>query len=482
MGVSGAFNATARPRQRQERASHPWGAAPRDLKIPKLNPIGYCVKTFALLMLQLTFAPATDTPGALPASPEIGLFPTPEGLEPRVEFWYRIMAEHSVREIVLHDAEHPERVLAVIPVPHWIEPRTTASRAWIRSVEESCRATLRRAGERLAKGAVPDLDPAWLAFIREGAVDGDVAAEARRLAGAIRPQQGLREAFAEGYARSGRFADWIARCFREHGIPEALVWLAHVESGFDPSAASKAGARGLWQFTSATSRRYLLVDDVVDERLDPYRATEAAARYLAEAHAELGSWPLAITAYNYGMNGMRRAVARHGKDLATILRRHDGAAMGFATRNFYAEFLAALRIMEHVEDVFPGIVPEAPWEFSSFEAEDFLDARLVAAHFGLEMPSFAALNPSLSRGVLEGRSLIPKGMGVRVPAATAELVAGIPDAARFERQRARYHHVRTGETLSVIAARYGTTVRTLRDLNEIRNPHRIAVGQTLKLP
>jgi membrane-bound lytic murein transglycosylase D len=440
------------------------------------------VKTFALLLLQLTLGPASDAPGTLPAPPGTELFPTPDGLEPRVQFWYRIMAEHSVQEIVLHDSEDPERVLAVIPIPYWVQPRTTASRAWIRSVEESCRATFRRAAERLAKGADSNLDPAWLAFIREGAADGDLAAEARRLAVAIRPQQGLREAFAEGYARSGRYSGWIARCFREHGIPEALVWLAHVESGFDPSAASKAGARGLWQFTSATSRRYLLVDDVVDERLDPYRATEAAARYLAEAHAELGSWPLAITAYNYGMNGMRRAVVRHGTDLATIFRRHEGAAMGFATRNFYAEFLAALRIMERVEDIFPDVVPERPWEFGTFEAEDFLDARLVAGHFGIEIQEFAALNPSLSRGVLEGRSLIPKGIEVRVPASAAELVAGIPDAARFERQKARYHHVRNGETLTVIAARYGTTVRILRDLNEIRNPHRIAVGQTLKLP
>jgi membrane-bound lytic murein transglycosylase D len=440
------------------------------------------VKTFALLLLQLTLGPASDAPGTLPAPPGTELFPTPDGLEPRVQFWYRIMAEHSVQEIVLHDSEDPERVLAVIPIPYWVQPRTTASRAWIRSVEESCRATFRRAAERLAKGADSNLDPAWLAFIREGAADGDLAAEARRLAVAIRPQQGLREAFAEGYARSGRYSGWIARCFREHGIPEALVWLAHVESGFDPSAASKAGARGLWQFTSATSRRTVRGAPVPPPRLDPYRATEAAARYLAEAHAELGSWPLAVTAYNYGLNGMRRAVARHGKDLATILRRHEGAAMGFATRNFYTEFLAALRIMQNAERIFPGIAPEPRWEFSTFLAEDFLDARLVAAHFGMEMQAFAALNPSLSRRVLRGRSLIPKGTEIRVPVATAALAGGIPDAARFDRQRTRYHRVRTGETLSIIAARYGTTVRTLRDLNEIRNPHRIAVGQTLRLP
>jgi membrane-bound lytic murein transglycosylase D len=140
-----------------------------------------------------------------------------------------------------------------------------------------------------------------------------VNADSNRLqqaASAIRAQQGLRERFHLSLERSGRYRDVMTAIFRQYGLPKELIGLPHVESLFDYQAYSKAGAAGLWQFTRSTGRLFMTINDDVDERLDPLRSTEAAAKLLRLNYNALeGSWPLAITAYNHGLDGMRRAKA-----------------------------------------------------------------------------------------------------------------------------------------------------------------------------
>ena len=137
----------------------------------------------------------------------------------------------------------------------------------------------------------------------------------------------------------------MRREFRDRGLPEDLAYLPHVESSFNTHAYSKYGAAGMWQFMRATGRRFLKVNYVVDERLDPLTATRAAAQLLKDNHKLLGTWPLAITAYNHGEVGMQRAVRKMGtKDIVAIIERYKGRSFGFASRNFYPQFLAARRV------------------------------------------------------------------------------------------------------------------------------------------
>ena len=132
--------------------------------------------------------------------------------------------------------------------------------------------------------------------------------------------------------------------------------LPHVESSFNAAAYSKVGAAGLWQFMRSTGRRYMRVDDAVDERLDPYRSTEAAAQLLAYNYRVLGSWPLALTAYNHGAAGMRRAKESVGTDdFVKINRTYNSRTFGFASRNFFPSFLAALTIDENPEKYFGAL-------------------------------------------------------------------------------------------------------------------------------
>ena len=156
-----------------------------------------------------------------------------------------------------------------------------------------------------------------------------------------------------------RAAAWethIARVLKQHGVPEEIAALPHVESSFNPFAYSKVGAAGLWQFMPSTAKRFMRVDGIVDERLDPYSATEAAANLMLYNYRLLGTWPLAVTAYNHGPGGLRRAQDELGtSDIAVIVKRYQGATFGFASRNFYVAFLAALEVDRNAEKYFGPI-------------------------------------------------------------------------------------------------------------------------------
>ena len=139
----------------------------------------------------------------------------------------------------------------------------------------------------------------------------------------MRFQLGQADKFQEGLIRMGRWSGYIERVLEEHGVPHELVALPHVESSYNPRAYSRVGAAGIWQFTRSTGRLYLRVDHVVDERMDPFKASVGAARLLRDNHRRLESWPLAITAYNHGVAGIARATRKLGtRDIGAIAQRY----------------------------------------------------------------------------------------------------------------------------------------------------------------
>ncbi len=186
-------------------------------------------------------------------------------------------------------------------------------------------------------------------------------AEPARLAQAaddVRFQLGQSDRFRAGLQRAGLWESHIAQTLAARGLPPEIAALPHVESSFQPTAMSKAGAAGMWQFIRSTGRRYLRIDGAVDERLDPYRSTEAAAQLLSYNYRLLGSWPLAITAYNHGAEGMRRARDQLGTDdIVRIVRQYQSPTFGFASRNYYCSFLAALRLDRDPEKYFGNVTP-----------------------------------------------------------------------------------------------------------------------------
>jgi membrane-bound lytic murein transglycosylase D len=177
----------------------------------------------------------------------------------------------------------------------------------------------------------------------------------------LRVQQGMREQFREGLLRSRYYRPTMERIFHDNGLPPELVTLAEVESGFYSRAKSGAGAVGIWQFTRGTGQQFMRITRYHDDRLDPTTETAAAAKLLRSNYLTFGNWPLAITAYNYGTGGMQQASDEYHGDYNRVLQSYSGPHFGFASKNYYAEFLAALQVHEYEDKYFPDLkYAEAP--------------------------------------------------------------------------------------------------------------------------
>ncbi len=275
-------------------------------------------------------------------------FPRPAEVEPNVQFWVKVFAQYSYRDFIVHDRDDVTRVYQIMHLPGDGVP-SGADLEWTNTYLKAKYANILN---RLAAGAQPSsFEERQVAALFHHASLSAYAQAAQNL----RVQQGLRERFREGILRSRHYRPTMERIFRAVGLPVELVTLAEVESGFHPGARSSAGAVGIWQFTRSTGRQYMKINSRYDERLNPVRSTEAAARLLRHNYDVLGDWPLAITAYNYGTAGTAHAAEIYDSDYSRIFKNFDGPHFGFASKNYYSEFLAALQVYRHENQYFPGI-------------------------------------------------------------------------------------------------------------------------------
>jgi membrane-bound lytic murein transglycosylase D len=388
--------------------------------------------------------------------------PRPPALEAQVRFWARIYSEVDSGGGLLHDAVHMDVVYGEVRVPRGLSRR--GRERHLERAKKKYVAALRKLGAGRRSG-LSDLEQQVLALWPPDVSNATLRTAVKN----VRFQRGQADRFREGVIRAGLYEPTIREVFADAGIPPDVAALPHVESSFNPRAYSSAGAAGLWQFTRSTGRLYMRVDWVVDERMDPFVATEAAARLLNDNYRELKTWPLAITAYNHGQAGMSRAVRTTGtRDIATIVRRYKGRAFRFASRNFYTELLAAVDVERDAERHFGPLDRHDPAA---------LDSKALRAH-----------NLSLQPSVWRGQKYVPRGFALRIPrdpsgASAATALAAVPASQRYAKQkRDSVHRVQRGETLSQIARRYGVSQQALVDLNGLRSRHRIRQGQRLRLP
>ena len=244
----------------------------------------------------------------------------------------------------------------------------------------------------------------------------------------------------------------------------------------------------MWQFMPGTGRIFLHVDSDYDDRLDPLRSSVAAAKLLRKNYELLGTWPLAITAYNHGAGGMARAVKTVGtKNFGVLADSYKSRTFGFASRNFYAEFLAAVDVMATASSRCPLAWTE-PYAVEEYRMDAFLNFADLASLTGLGKERLAALNPALGQRVLTGKYRVPRDYRLNLPAGTGSVFAVRYASLASERVHStqtaydRYHRISRGQTLSAIARRYGTTVATLQQINGIRDPSRVRSGHVIKVP
>ena len=416
---------------------------------------------------------AADSATAMPRPPE---------LERDVQFWVRVYTEVDTNGGFIHDQYN----LGVVYDTVRFAPDSSQS-AREREVDAH-RALIAAALRRIA--AAPDSPlSAEDQRIRDLWGPGVSPARLREAVDDIRFQLGQSDRFRAGLIRSGAWETHIAETLANRGLPAELAVLPHVESSFNPAAYSKVGAAGMWQFMRSTGRRYMRIDSSVDDRLDPFRATEAAAQLLAYNYRVLGTWPLALTAWNHGTAGMLRAKEQLGTDdIVTILRRYNSRTFGFASRNFYVSFLAALDIDHNPEKYFGGVQKQGEMKFQVVTVPGYVPMATLERVLSVRGDELRALNPALLRPVWDGQLRVPRDYRLRLPAADEqwttellahqlnprELYAGQPQPKRYK--------VQEGDTLARLADRYGVPIDTLARMNRVRVSAALKVGRTINLP
>ena len=409
-------------------------------------------------------------------------FAHPAELERDVRFWIRVYTEVTTDQGLLHD----DRNLGLVYEVLRFDPGTSPAQRERRVGEAKTRyAALLR---RFAAGDTDALTQHERRILHSfGAAPtpqefGDAAEH-------LRFQLGQADRFHDGLIRAAAWEPHIARVLTQHGVPAELAALPHVESSFNLAAYSKVGAAGLWQFMPSTAKRFMRVDNLVDERLDPYTATEAAANLMLYNFRQLGTWPLTVTAYNHGPGGLRHAQDDLGtSDIAMIVKHYQGATFGFASRNFYVAFLAALEVDRNAERYFGPLTRLPNTESTPVELPDYVAVDVLARAFKVDMGALRVLNPALRPPIWSGSRLVPRGYLLRIPGTvpSAEIEAGwarLPLSQRYLAQRNDgMHRLRRGETVAGVAAASGMSLNRLLAANGLSAAHPGARGGLLRIP
>ena len=267
------------------------------------------------------------------------VFPRPAEIEPQVDFWRKVYSKWGRSQFAVHDKVHMDIIYDVFDLPGETgDILTVGQKAYIQERFYNWKSRLNALEDKMAAGLPLDANEKEL--LRYVAEKTGHANAIRGASERLRYQRGLKERFMRGLEIGRRYDEQFRRIFRNAGLPEDLAYLPHVESSFQYNAHSSAGALGIWQFTSGAAKMFMN-DSSAAARLDPINSTHGAARYLAYAYDKLGSWPLAVTSYNHGIGGMQRARNIYGHDFIRIVKNYDHPQFGFASRNYYAEFLAA---------------------------------------------------------------------------------------------------------------------------------------------
>ena len=432
----------------------------------------------------------TPAPPVRDPDADDALFPRYAILKPNVGFWTKVFSEYSEHQSAVHDMNHLDVVFEVLDFTGeatYLDPQSLRK---LKNQQEG--EAIERTRKLLQQVHAARHQPETLnveqrrifdLYARKQADDRFIVA-----ASALRAQRGLRERTHKALEISGKYLPSMEGVFKSYELPLRLTRLPLVESSFNVEAYSKVGAAGLWQFIPSSARIYMRLNDVVDDRRDPWTSTDAAARHLRDDYAMLGSWPLALTAYNHGRGGVARGLAETGgAELPDLIRGYNSKRFGFASRNFYAEFLAASDVERNWRKHFGEIQRKTPLEYDVVETQHYVPYETLRRLCEADDELFRKLNPAYRPEVIAGKLYVPPGHLIRVPAGSARsftvAYAQLGDHERFDQQRVNHllHKVRKGETLGGLARRYGVTQSAIRANNAINKRGMLRIGQVLKI-
>ena len=408
-------------------------------------------------------------------------FPVYDSIRPNIAFWKKIYSEYSTAQGVIHDKQDLGIIYDVIELEdrdHYGNKKINRDR--IKASKKKYKLIL----TKLARGEAPagSEEQRVADLFGVNAKPADFQAAMRNL----RCQVGQKDPFRQGIIRSGAYLQEIKQIFRDSGLPEDLAYLPHVESSFNPQAYSKFGAAGIWQFTRSTGKRYMTVSYAVDERRDPIISSHAASRLLEANFKKFQNWPMAITAYNHGVAGMLRAQSRKG-DYETIFKDYRSRIFKFASRNFYAEFLAAREVARNYRVYFGELALDKPAKSQEVVMAGYGSLPEIARQLELELHVLRHLNPALRDPVVRGQKYVPRGFSLRLPVHSdrdwqmviAELA---PKIYKNYQKQTQIYTVQKGDTAAEIARMHGVNLNDLIAANNLDTRATIYIDQNLRIP
>ena len=291
----------------------------------------------------------------------------------------------------------------------------------------------------------------------------------------------IRKYFIDSYKRSGKYRPMIVDLLRKENLPEELSWLPLVESGFSVNAISRSKALGLWQFIPSTGYKFgLNRNRYIDERLDPIKSTRAAIGYLKELHNHFGDWSTALAAYNCGENRVLRIIKNQKVNyLDSFWDLYD--QLPRETARYVPKFLAVLHIVKNLKKYdLDKFEIDPPLEFETLTVAKKITLKEIAQITGIHKKILEQLNPELKRKIVPNGNYalkVPKG-SKQEPFARQELIFHLnSESVAFLK-----HRVRSGESLSLIASRYYTSVENIMLANNLSRADHLTIGQMLKVP
>lgn len=416
-------------------------------------------------------------------------FKAPEGLKDIIKFWTYIFGVYDRNFVIFYNEDNVGIVYSVIDFSELGKVKGS-DKAFKAQIIHDERRRIKRMLSKVArhlKEEKRDLkglnkEEARIAKLLLNASDHVPVTESA-LHASLNYRYGFAHRMKKGIVQSGHYMNEIRRIFKERGLPEELTVIPFVESAFDIHAYSRAGAAGIWQFVEDTGKRYLRIDEYVDERYDPILAAYAAATHLANEYRLLKSWPLTVNAYNTGPGRMLQAIRQlKTTDITRIIKEFDGAGYGFDSRNYFPEILAALHVYKNREHYFGDLKTLPPMQFEYVALPAPLNIRELARRAGLSPHVITNMNPSLKPAVVAGQKKLPRGYLIKIPVDTKENIMLAMQELTHEVRYATHHVVQRGDTLKKIANRYDVSIQELATVNGLIPGQDLKKGDIIRLP
>lgn len=289
-----------------------------------------------------------------------------------------------------------------------------------------------------------------------------------------------KDEFLKRLMRAGQYLETMAEIFREKNLPQELVFLPLIESGFKLNAYSSKRAAGPWQFIPATATKFgLKIDWWVDERRDPIKSTIAAAEYLSDLYEMFGSWNLALAAYNAGEGRIRRALKSTKSNDFWVLRKTRHIKR--ETKNYVPSYIAATAIALHPESFgFENVPYHNPLEYDEVVINSPMDLAVVAEFTGSEVADIKELNPELRRWCTPPNV---SSYTLRIPVGTKEMFfSNLLNAKDDKLLYVKFYRVKSGDTVGKIARRFGVPIQAIIDVNSLNRRALIIAGSKILIP